>query len=361
MSENTIFAVAVNSDEYMKLMLSENKNCLCIGKTPCCIVMSDGQTIHPISSLMVDSLNENDVVKVVNLANLYKVYDACSSDNAIVVTEHCNSNCIMCPYSENYRKQKEKISYDDLWNFIDYIPADTEFLTITGGEPTLIGENIIKLMSKLKERLLHTQFQFLTNGRIFSNEEFTRTFLDNSPHRMKFCVPLYGGNAEKHDFITQTAGSFEQAVIGIKRLLRFGQTVEIRIVVSKLNCNDLENIADFINEHLKGLFVVNFMGLEMCGAAAVNRDRVWIDYKSSFEYMKAAIDRLITNGNNVVIYNYPLCAVDKPYRSLCHKSISGYKVTFSEECETCKVKEICGGFFNSSFILEKPNGEAIYD
>lgn len=57
-----------------------------------------------------------------------------------------------------------------------------------------------------------------------------------------------------------------------------GIKVEIRIVVSKLNCDNLSDIAEFICKYLNRALVVNFVGLEMCGNAARNRERVWIDY-----------------------------------------------------------------------------------
>ena len=133
-----------------------------------------------------------------------------------------------------------------------------------------------------------------------------------------------------------------------------GVDVEIRIVVSKLNCDNLYNIAEFILKYLNKAFVVNFVGLEMCGNAARNRQDVWIDYSSAFIKMKEAVNILCNQNIKVGIYNFPLCAVDKGYWHLCKKSISDYKIVYYKQCEDCDVYSICGGIFKSTYLLENP-------
>lgn len=71
----------------------------------------------------------------------------------------------------------------------------------------------------------------------------------------------------------------------------------------------------------------------MTGNAAKNKNRVWISYPDAFRVSKKAIDLLIGAGIDVGLYNFPLCAVDKMYRSLCEKSISDYKIRYTERCE----------------------------
>ena len=130
--------------------------------------------------------------------------------------------------------------------------------------------------------------------------------------------------------------------------------VELRIVVSKLNYLNLDNIARFICKYLHKAYVVNIVGLEMCGNAAKNRAEVWIDYPEMFTYAKSAIDILYNAGIDVGIYNFPLCAVDEKYRYLCKRSISSYKIVYGDNCDNCRLRPLCGGFFKTTFLLEKP-------
>ena len=73
-----------------------------------------------------------------------------SEDNAIVVTNQCNSNCIMCPDSDAVRNTKENPDIKKLLKQIRCIPDDTKHITITGGEPGLLKENLLKLLEVIK-------------------------------------------------------------------------------------------------------------------------------------------------------------------------------------------------------------------
>ncbi len=140
----------------------------------------------------------------------------------------------------------------------------------------------------------------------------------------------------------------------MQNFMHSGTKVEIRIVVSKLNYNNLENIAKFIAKYLPSAYVVNFVGLEMCGNAARNRKDVWIDYPVAFSSMKNAIDILCFESIDVGIYNFPLCSVDEKYRPLCRRSISDYKIVYDQLCSECTLRPICGGIFRSTYILKHP-------
>ena len=83
------------------------------------------------------------------------------------------------------------------------------------------------------------------------------------------------------------------------------------------------------------------------------------DYKKSFELISDGIFELIKNGIDVKLYNFPLCTIDKKYWTLCEKSISPQKVRFAEGCDKCLMKELCGGVFAGTYLLEKEELEAI--
>lgn len=291
------------------------------------------------------SCTDYDIFQVDSRGNAYKYFNNASLDNAILVTNRCNSNCVMCPTAESIRKNGENYYGDELINIAKYFPDDVYHITITGGEPFLIGKSIFDLLYFLRENLPNTSYLLLTNGRIFSNKEYLNLFKQTCPRTLKLGIPIHGYNSETHDCITQAKGSFIQTFNGLLNLLSIGAKIELRIVVSKLNANFITNIAKLITENFLGVGCVNFIGLEMTGNAAKNKNRVWISYPDSFRASKEAIDLLIGAGIDVGLYNFPLCAVDKKYRSLCEKSISDYKIRYVEQCEKCYQKDACGGMF----------------
>ena len=67
------------------------------------------------------------------------------------------------------------------------------------------------------------------------------------------------------------------------------------------------------------------------------------------------IEMLIANGINVGLYNFPLCSVPKAYWGLYKKSISEYKIRYAPICETCRMKNLFGGVFQSALSLAAQN------
>lgn len=293
-------------------------------------------------------LQNFDVLQTVGDGCLYPVYSSASLDNAIVVTQHCNSNCLMCPVPDRIRREEKPQTLEDLVRLVDYIPSDAPHLTITGGEPFLIGALIFALLSYLRQTHPRTEYQILTNGRIFAVQEFVDRFIASRPECMSLGIPLHGPSEEIHDTIVQSKGAFRQTVTGIRNLLVKGERVDLRFVVNGFNHTFITEMAEFVVRYLSEVASVKVMGLEMTGNAAVNRDRVWIPYEEAFRDARKGIDLLIRAGIDVELFNFPLCTVDPNYWGLCCRSITDSKVRYFSDCAACKVRLQCGGIFNSS-------------
>lgn len=321
-----------------------------------CIIFEPENIKITATQDVIEKLNNCDNYDVFVISNdgmAFLYYNNESVDNAIVVTNKCNSNCIMCPTPESVRKKKEKIYVDVILQVIKHMPNDAEHITITGGEPFLIGEDIFKIFYSLKNKMKGTSFLLLTNGRAFSYKPFLEKFVETVPGNTLIGIPLHGYSAETHDPITRSNGSFLQTFHGIKNLLSYNKSIEIRIVISKLNYKFIDKIAELIIDEFVGIETVKIMGLEMTGNAHKNMNNVWITYPLAFKHSKNAINKLVNHGIDVQLYNFPLCAVSKEYHKICAKSITDYKVRYSSECDKCKFKDACGGVFAGTFNLSK--------
>ena len=292
-----------------------------------------------------------DVFIINNNGLAYQFYNNKSEDNVIFMTPHCNSNCIMCPTSDYIRKKKVYDSINETLQAVRIMPTDVKHITITGGEPFLSGDGLFGVLRILKERMPNTAFLLLTNGRALSDQQIMEKYHHNSPHQLLTGIPLHGSNADKHDYITRSPGGFKQTIKGISNLLRYGHSVEIRLVVCKLNIDDVISIAKLIVDYFPEVSTVKIMGVEMTGNAARNRESIWISYRDAFLASKGAIDVLIQASIDVALYNFPLCSVDPSYYHICKKSITDYKIRYKEECDACSVKDSCGGVFAGSFRL----------
>jgi len=319
------------------------------------IILQDGHELTTIEddSSILSNLCSFDVVSIVGKKIRQVVYSHGRSDNAVVVTDKCNSNCIMCPYTENYRKKAQKTDLNYNLQVIEYIPSDIKHLIITGGEPTLYQESFLEIMRAIREKFEDTELLLLTNGRTMSNKEFALKALNVVPERVLWGIPVHGPNSIIHDTISQTPGSFSQTEYGIKTLLFNQREVEIRIVISKLNYKKLEETACYIAASFPKVKQVTFMAMEMCGAAAINKELIWIDYETAAQYAQKAAIVLIRQGIKVLFYNFPLCKVNKGFWSLCADSITDYKIRYADTCGLCSVRSICGGVFSTTLGLTK--------
>jgi His-Xaa-Ser system radical SAM maturase HxsC len=282
------------------------------------------------------------------------MYSEQNGEIDVFMTNRCNSNCLMCPLSEAVRRKRQERHEEWVREYINILPSYVRYINITGGEPTLSQQFFCDMMLIMKEKFVKSNFQLLTNGRSSADKIFLQKVLKVTPNGMRFAIPVHSVEPNIHDMITQVQGSFTQTDRGIRNLLHEQQKVEVRIVVSRKNADTLVDTARYIVDNYRGVFCVNFIGMEMMGSAALNKDSLWIDYSEVFKKSKNAVDILVEAGIDVQLYNFPLCAVNRGYWHIAAKSITDYKIRYMDECEECSVKTICGGFFYSTKQVMKP-------
>lgn len=324
--------------------------------------------LYPEDALISTDKNAIDKLKTAHNYDVYELwengklsvyYDDSSIDNYFFVTGKCNSNCIMCPSPDASRRDAKGRNIDNLIEIAKHIPEDAAHLTITGGEPFMAGNEILRFIEFLKDKFRRTEFLFLTNGRIFAVDSYVQRFTDVRPNNCIVAIPIHGSNHVLHDSITQAENSFKQTIYGIRNLLKNDISVELRIVVSRLNADDISNIAALIVRDMPSVDYVSIMAMEMTGSARVNRDKVWISYTRAAISIEKAVYTLIKSGIYVKLYNFPLCAVRKEFWPLCEKSISPDKVRYADSCDKCKLKAGCGGVFAGTISMVKDELKAI--
>lgn len=348
------------TEEVRDNLLSSGLETMFVGKSTI-ILYPSGDILTEEANIIerASQFNNFDVLAIWGNGLVTRLYDDKSVDNFFFITGRCNSNCIMCPSPETSRRNAPVAELAELLQIAKHIPQDTPHLTITGGEPFLMGRRIFPFLNFLRGRFTDTEFLVLTNGRIFSVEEYADLFYENMPQNTVVAIPIHGSNAAIHDNITQAKGSFIQTKQGLHNLLKRGIRIEIRIVVSKKNIDDFDAIADLIIKHFKGIEYISVIAMEMTGNAKKNANELWIPYRQAFSMISSSITKLIKNGINIKLYNYPICTVEKPFRTLCEKSISPNKVRFGKICEQCIYKTACGGIFAGTFQFEEKEIEAI--
>jgi len=302
--------------------------------------------------------NDGDIVEIIccdKKAKVVVLYRPDSDDNTLVMTSACNNKCIMCP-EPIVRESSVNFNLNMISKLISLIDKKTLNLGITGGEPTLIKQDLVKILSLCRKRLPNTQLSLITNGRMFSYKSFVDAVKNVNNKRLLFCIPLNSHDEKIHDEITEVKGSFLETCNGIKNLLSESQLVELRIVIQKKNYRDLEKIANFIINNFFGVYRVVFIGMEVSGMARFNIKNVWVKYDEVKASLEKALILLLDSGVKTNVFNIPLCKISLPFRRLVANSISDYKIRFLSDCENCSEKKLCGGCFVSTIDLIKKEG-----
>ena len=290
-------------------------------------------------------LADGDVAAVDPNGLVRTLYRRASPHNFILVTEQCNSLCLMCSQPPKAIDDFDRMS--EHRRLIDLIDPATRELGITGGEPTLLRDGFLSLIAHAAERLPSTALHVLTNGRLFFYRRFAERLGRVAHPDLVLGIPLYADVDSLHDEIVQANGAFEQTVIGFQNLDRAGVRVEIRVVLHALSIPRLPQLARFIARNFPFAFQVALMGLEMTGLVHRNLDRLWIDPAAYQRELLDASEILCDAGMPVSIYNHQLCVLDARLRPLARKSISDWKNVYIPECKGCDLLAECGGFFQS--------------
>jgi His-Xaa-Ser system radical SAM maturase HxsC len=257
----------------------------------------------------------------------------------------------MCPYTEKFRLSASHEQLDLLCRYVDLMDPCSDYLCITGGEPTLLKDDFIRLMEKVKTHFQDTIVHILTNGRAFYYDDFLTAYKKARPYKTLLGIPLHASAADLHDHITQSQGSFAETIKGIDSLYMSGEHIELRIVTSALNYENLPQLAELVTKRYPHVYRVCFMGLEMMGNSMINRTEVWCSYDKIWPYIRQSVDVLLSHGVPIQLYNYPLCMIDRKYHSLYKKSITPSKIEYFDACYNCCRINECGGFFRTTRII----------
>jgi len=299
---------------------------------------------HSLTRL--EHLRSGDVVALQPSGYVRTLYRRASKHNALFVTDRCNSYCLMC--SQPPRPVADDDRMAEHLKLVDLIDPETRELGITGGEPTLLKHDLLRLIEHCKKRLPATALHVLSNGRLFYYGSFARALAAIEHPDLMIGIPLYSDLDYEHDHVVQADGAFHQTTIGLQNLGRFGVPVEIRIVVHALTWQRLRPLAEFIYRNFCFAAHVTFMGLELMGFAVPNLERLWIDPFDYRDELAAAVRWLDRRGMNVSIYNHPLCLLPEESRPFARRSISDWKNDYLPACDGCRLREDCCGFFSSS-------------
>jgi len=340
------FLLIRKSDEYVDISQPSRFGAVIVEEGAEHLVPSEVSVPIIIGLPEAERVTAGSVVVVSPNGSVVTLYRPESHSNSIFATGQCNSNCLMCsqpPVDDDIPALiKEHL------RLVELIPGEPETLGITGGEPTLLGDGLIRILQTIKSRFSNTQLTMLTNGRAYANNDLVRQVAQAAPSKFVSAIPLYADNPTLHDWIVQAKGAFDQTMHGLYNAARNKLQVEIRVVLHKQTIPRLPALADFIYRTIPFASHIALMGMENMGYVKKNWDQLWIDPIDYAEELIATVRKLYYRGMNVSIYNLPLCVTPTAIRQFARQSISDYKNIYLDECHGCQLIDSCSGLFASS-------------
>ncbi|MDR2790789.1 MAG: His-Xaa-Ser system radical SAM maturase HxsC [Campylobacteraceae bacterium] len=302
-----------------------------------------------------DLIKEGDVALIAKDGSISILYESNSLHNAIMATERCNLNCIMCP-QPHVKHEVDKTDFN--LRLLSLCNKNINEIGITGGEPTLLGDNLFRLLSYIKDNFQKTAVSLLSNGVRFADREFVKSLCSIGLKNLQIDIPLYSDIDSIHNQIVG-ANAFYKTIDGLYNLALFRQRIGLRIVVHKQTYKRLSYLAEFIYRNLPFVSHIAFMQMETTGLAADNIDKLWIDPYDYQSELKEAIFTLVRRDMNVSIYNAQLCVLPQTLWKFARRSISEWKNIYINECTDCEVRDMCAGFFVSSENIHSKHIQSI--
>ena len=261
----------------------------------------------------------------------------------------------MCGVFDTKKDSGWQYTRDELFKKIEKQNFEhINYVIVSGGEPTLYDYffDLIKMLNEKQVKVV-----IFTNGRKFKDIDFTE--------KLKNCfysdilIPLFGSNANIHDYFTQVRGSFDDTVQGLLNLDQAGMAYSIKNVVMNSNYKDLPDWAKFMTKNFKSSKEISIHGLHLQGEAPKAAEKIYVPHNTASPYIQQALDILENSIENISISAIPLCTVDPYYwkynlapnildsivisedsKEINNTNLGNY-LESPEECSNCSIRNLC--------------------
>ncbi|MBU1255662.1 radical SAM protein [Patescibacteria group bacterium] len=279
---------------------------------------------------------------------------------AIILSPGCDNDCFFCGLTPNptaavLREQEIKV----FKNLVNFKTMGIKNIEISGSDPIEYDE-IISLIKYIK-KIGFEFIQLSTHGKKLAEKPFLTKLAKAGLDKVR--IPLYGSQAEIHDAVTRTKGSFSATLKGIKGLLKDAPNIQICIgsLIVQQNKNDLTNLLDLI----KKLKINDFYFSIPC--IANNDYSYYVPFKNLRPYVKKIFNYANKINYSLEFFEIPYCVFGQINKSINNTSLPpdlGKYCQPSEEnrtsikdlpkyrmkkkvamCKGCKCANFCDGFF----------------
>lgn len=164
----------------------------------------------------MDQVKEGDTVCLNDSGTAIVPWEKDSLQNLLMLTEAYNCNCLM--RSQPPQKRAPEL-LQQTGNILDLLHGKhVPYICITGGEPTPLKDNFIRLLYRCAKEYPESVVNILTNGKTFSDMMFVRDAAHVTSANTLSCVSPCPEIDQIHDGLAGKEGSFDRTQPGIYNL-----------------------------------------------------------------------------------------------------------------------------------------------
>lgn len=260
----------------------------------------------------------------------------------------CNNSCRFC----NQATAREHASTEpDLLALVaEAVGEGASRLTFCGGEAVLRLDDLAAAVAEAR-RMGINEVGVFTNGRMLAYSRLTQSLVEAGA--IHFDISLHGATPHSHDWVTQSPGSQQQTLKGIRNVSRHGAVTHIHTVVLRSNYRELARIAS--QAARLGAEAVHFRFPTPEGAVLTGDQLPSLlpRFNVVKRYLEEAWDVATRAGLHVVLHDFPLCVLGRMAAGGAVESTRWFGVPegawergtalFPPECQGCTEKSLCYG------------------
>ncbi|MCK5333140.1 MAG: radical SAM protein [Candidatus Aenigmarchaeota archaeon] len=216
----------------------------------------------------------------------------------IELTNHCNQDCIFCVRP---KENKSSLCMDEAKKATEKL-RDNRTIVFTGGEPTIWTglPEIIRYAKKLGFEFVYIQ----TNGVRLSDKAYLKELKTAGLDMAN--VALHSNMKEISDKLTQSPGSFDKTIAGIKNVMDQDIKISIEHVITSENYKHLLDFVKFTQSTFTRKPQISFSFVRP-DASALKNSGIVPKYSEVEQYLYSAMEYCTKQKIPFLIEYVPLC------------------------------------------------------
>ena len=184
---------------------------------------------------------------------------------------------------------------------------------------------------------------------MFKYEKFAKSCFEIAQSPFEVAIPFMGYDRRTYEAISRTPGSFSDVMAGMDNLFRLrlpGQKIQARVILHKIQMQNLKPLLDFMKGRYGMLDCVEFIFPEFEGIAEKNLSSLKIGMKECGSMLAGYINDFEA-FKDFRLLHFPFCVLPRRLWPRTWVTLDPIKIVYSLSCGQCMARRFCVGIHRS--------------